>query len=79
MRPARRQRTPKEELRINKVILCDFAESVAADAMLSADLAGDVDVEVTSPADFTGKAIVGVDPGRPCWRCYRWCDVPGRC
>ena len=48
MQPARRQRTPREELHTNKVIPCDFAESVTAGATPSADLTKNVAVEVTS-------------------------------
>ena len=51
-----------EELRMNKVILCDFAESVAAGATPSTELAGDVAIEVSSPADLAGMLLPVLHP-----------------
>ena len=58
--PSRQQRTLREELQTNKVILSDLAGSVPVGVTPSADLAEHVAISVASPADLAGEATVGV-------------------
>ena len=58
--PSRRQRTLKDELCTNEVIVFGPAGDVAVGVASSADLAGDVTVGVTSLADLAGDVIIGV-------------------
>ena len=58
--PSYRQRTSKDELSMNEVIVFGPAEDVAIGVTSSADFAGDVAVGVTSSADHAGDVTVGV-------------------
>ena len=58
--PSRRQKTSMEELRTNRLIMSDLAESVAVCAIPSADVAGDVAIGVASPVDLAEDATIGV-------------------
>ena len=55
MRPARRQGTPREELRANRVILRDFVEGVVVAAAPSAAVAGDLTVEAATRPTLLGR------------------------
>ena len=58
--PSRRQRTSKDELSTNEVIVFGPAGDVDVGVTSSADLAGDVTVGVASSADLAGDVSVGV-------------------
>ena len=58
--PWRRQKTSKEDLHTNRVILSDLADTVAVGAIPLADLAGNVAIGVASPANLAGIVTAGV-------------------
>ena len=80
--PSRRQKTSREELHTNRVIMSNLAESVAIGAIPSADgaipsLAGIVIVGVASSADLAGDATIGVASLADVdSRCYNRYGVP---
>ena len=60
MQPAPQQKMFKNNPRQLEVSKCDFAGTVTMDATLSAVLAGDVAVGVTTPAGLAGNALPDV-------------------